>query len=186
MALYSIKNETCLGMSHSGAVNVNSEGYVDLSDEEVAKIVDLIRKVGTHDMEELGLEEECPEIYEKLDDAYFTMARKAEELHWLWEGYENECYEFDEDELMEYCEQECGFTYEEDDCCDEDGEIDEEDRYYAKRTAFFNWLDDYLRGLSDDDAVEFFIEHMNAELDLSGIEYEVVVPEAIIKMAGIE
>ena len=27
MALYSIENETCLGISHSGAVNVESEAY---------------------------------------------------------------------------------------------------------------------------------------------------------------
>ena len=39
MALYSIENDTCLGITHSGgAVNVESEGYVELSDEEVAKI----------------------------------------------------------------------------------------------------------------------------------------------------
>lgn len=45
MALYSIENDTCLGITHSGgAVNVESEGYVELSDEEVAKIVDLIRQ----------------------------------------------------------------------------------------------------------------------------------------------
>ena len=44
MALYSIENDTCLGISHSGAVNVESEGYVELSDDEVAKIVDLIRR----------------------------------------------------------------------------------------------------------------------------------------------
>ena len=42
MALYSIENDICLGISHSGAVNVESEGYVELSDEEVAKIFALI------------------------------------------------------------------------------------------------------------------------------------------------
>ena len=50
MALYSIYNDTCLGISHSGAVNVESEGYVELSDEEVVKIVELIRKEGTTDI----------------------------------------------------------------------------------------------------------------------------------------
>ena len=56
MALYSIENDTCLGISHSGAVNVESEGFVELSDEEVAKVVDLIRKEGTSDIEELRLD----------------------------------------------------------------------------------------------------------------------------------
>lgn len=87
MALYSIENDTCLGISHSGAVNVESEGYVELSDEEVAKIVELIRKEGTSDIKELRLEEIYPDIYKELDDAYYKIVYSAEEMHWLWEGY---------------------------------------------------------------------------------------------------
>ena len=34
MALYSIESEQCLGMSHHGAVTVNGESAVELSDEE--------------------------------------------------------------------------------------------------------------------------------------------------------
>lgn len=33
MALYSIESEHCLGISHSGAVTVNGESAVELSDE---------------------------------------------------------------------------------------------------------------------------------------------------------
>ena len=70
MALYRIENDTCLGITHSGgAVNVESEGYVELSDEEVAKIVDLIRQKGTTDIDELELEEKYPDIYEKRREA---------------------------------------------------------------------------------------------------------------------
>ena len=59
MALYSIENDTCLGITHSGcAVNVESEGYVELSDEEVAKILALLafemnRIEGRREYEEL-------------------------------------------------------------------------------------------------------------------------------------
>ena len=35
MALYKIENDNCLGVSHSGPVNIKSEGFVELSDEEV-------------------------------------------------------------------------------------------------------------------------------------------------------
>jgi hypothetical protein len=35
MALYSIESEQCLGMSHHGAVTVNGESAVELSDQEV-------------------------------------------------------------------------------------------------------------------------------------------------------
>ena len=34
MALYSIESEQCLGISHSGAVTVNGESAVELSDDE--------------------------------------------------------------------------------------------------------------------------------------------------------
>ena len=48
MALYSIENDTCLGITHSGcAVNVESEGYVELSDEEVKKLKAKIKKITT-------------------------------------------------------------------------------------------------------------------------------------------
>ena len=43
MALYSIESEQCLGMSHSGAVTVNGESAVELSDEEVDILVKLIK-----------------------------------------------------------------------------------------------------------------------------------------------
>ena len=86
-------------------MNVESEGYVELSDEEVAKIVDLIRQKGTTDIEGLELEEKYPDIYEKLREAYHDMAYNAEELHWLWEGYDNGYFEYDTYDLMAYCEE---------------------------------------------------------------------------------
>ena len=76
MALYSIENDTCLGISHSGAVNVESEGYVELSDEEVAKIVDLIRQKGTTDIE--GLELEDVEYSVEIPEAIIKVAEKKD------------------------------------------------------------------------------------------------------------
>lgn len=81
MALYSIESEQFLGMSHSGAVTVNGESAVELSDEEVDILVKLIKENGTTDVEELDLENLYPDIYEKLDDAYRDMAYDAEEMH---------------------------------------------------------------------------------------------------------
>ena len=76
MALYSIENNTCLGFSHSGVVNVESEGYVELSDEEVAKIVDLIRQKGTTDIE--GLELEDVEYSVEIPEAISKVAEKKD------------------------------------------------------------------------------------------------------------
>lgn len=185
MAEYKIECEQFLGFSHSGSVTTSGESTIELSDEEVATLVQLIREKGTTDVGELGLETSHPELYAKLDEAYHDMARHAEYMHWLWEGFDNGYYEYDEEELMGYCERECGFNFEfiEEDYLDENGEIDEESKEYAKSAAFHDWLDDYVRSLSDDDAAEFMRDHMDAEVDVDEVEYTVNVPEDIIKKA---
>ena len=105
MALYSIESEQCLGMSHHGAVTVDGESAVELSDEEVDILVKLIKEKGSTDIGDLDLEDLYPDIYKKLDEAYYQMAYDAEEMHWLWEGYYNGYYEYDDDELLNILEE---------------------------------------------------------------------------------
>lgn len=193
MALYSIESEQFLGMSHSGAVTVNGESAVELSDEEVDILVKLIKENDTTDVEELDLENLHPTIYNKLDDAYRDMAYDAEEMHWLWEGYHNGYFEYDFHELMDYCEKNLGFSYEfkpeeyfdEDDLeyYKEDPESYEDEIEEAKNDAFSEWLDDFVNGLGDDEARDFFYNHMNADLDMDNVEYTVGIPQAIINKA---
>ena len=187
MAEYTIECEQCLGISHDGAVYTEGEGTVELSDEEVTTLVQLIRQKGTTDVGELDLETTHPDLYAKLDKAYHDMAQHAETMHWLWEGYENGYYEYDEDELMDYCEQELDFTfeYDEEDYLDEDDdELDEDEMSYAKSRAFRSWLDDYLHSLSDEEVLSFMNEHMDACIEDEEVEeYTVSIPEAIIQKA---
>ena len=186
MALYSIESEQCLGMSHHGAVTVNGESAVELSDEEVDILVKLIKEKGSTDVEELDLENLYPDIYEKLDDAYRNMAYNAEEMHWLWEGYNNGYYEYDVEELKEYCKANCGFTFEynkEENGYAEDEEVNEEEVEDAENDAFSEWLNDYVSGLDDDEARDFFYEHMDADLNMDDVEYTVGIPKAIINKA---
>ena len=193
MALYSIESEQCLGMSHSGAVTVNGESAVELSDEEVDILVKLIKEKGSTDVKELDLENFHPDIYKKLDEAYYQMAYDAEEIHWLWEGYYNGYFEYDDDELMAYCEKELGFSFEfkpeeyfdEDDLeyYKEDPESYEDEIYDMKYEAFQKWLSDYVSGISDDEARDFFYNHMDADLNLDDVEYTVEIPQAIIAKA---
>ena len=195
MALYSIESEQCLGMAHfGGAVTVNGESAVELSDEEVDILVKLIKEKNTVNVDELDIATTHPDLYEKLDDAYCEMANDAEELHWLWEGYNNGYFEYDDEKLMNYCERELGFKFEYDekdyyldDPEDlEDGEepdIDEDRIEEDKYEAFSEWLNDYVNGLSDKEAKSFFYEHMNADLDMDNVEYSVEIPPAIIQKA---
>ena len=195
MALYSIESEQCLGMSHSGAVTVNGESAVELSDEEADILVKLIQENDSTDVEALDLENLYPAIYEKLRAAYYDMAYKAEEMHWLWEGFENGYFEYDDDELMAYCEKEHGYSFEFDpeeyfdseyeiEDYEEDPESYEDEVYDAKCQDFHEWLSDYVEGLSDDDARDFFYNHMHAGLDLDDIDYTVKIPQAIINKAN--
>lgn len=193
MALYSIESEQCLGMSHCGAVTVNGESAVELSDEEVNILVKLIKEKESTDIGDLDLEDLYPDIYQKLDKAYYKMAYDAEEMHWLWEGYYNGYYEYD-DELMAYCEKELDFSFEfkpeeyfdsESDIEDykEDPESYEDEINDLKYEAFSDWLSDYVEGLSDDEARDFFYDHMGVDLNMDGVEYTVGIPEAIISKA---
>ena len=194
MSLYSIESEQCLGMSHHGAVTVDGESAVELSDEEVDILVKLIKENGTTDVEALDLENLYPDIYEKLDDAYRDMAYNAEEMHWLWEGYNNGYFEYDTVELMNYCERELGFKFEYDEKDyylddpedleeGEEPDIDEDQIEEDKSDAFSEWLDDYVSGLDDDEARDFFYEHMDADLNMDDVEYTVEIPQAIINKA---
>ena len=194
MALYSIESEQCLGMSHHGAVTVNGESAVELSDEEVDILVKLIQEKGSTDVGDLDLKTLHPDIYEKLDEAYSDMAYRAEEIHWLGEGYNNGYFEYDSEKLMDYCEKELGFEFEYDvkdyyldDPEDlEEGEepdIDEDQIEEDKNEAFSEWLDDYVSGLDDDEARDFFYEHMDADLNMDDVEYTVGIPQAIINKA---
>lgn len=194
MALYSIESELCLGMSHHGAVTVDGESAVELSDEEVDILVKLIKEKNSTDIGDLDLEDLYPEIYKKLDEAYYKMAYDAEEMHWLWEGYYNGYYEYNDDELMAYCEKELDFSFEfkpeeyfdsESDLEDykEDPESYEDEINDLKYEAFSEWLSDYVEGLSDDEARDFFYNHMDADLNMDGVEYTVGIPEAIIAKA---
>ncbi len=186
MALYSIESEQCLGISHSGAVTVNGESAVELSDEDVDILVKLIKEKGTTDVEKLDLENLHPAIYNKLDEAYHSMAYEAEEMHWLWEGYYGSYFEYDEDKLKEYCKTNCGFSYvfnKEENGYDEDEEVDEYEIEDAENEAFSEWLDEYVKGLSDDEARDFFYNHMDADLNMDNVEYTVEIPAAIIKIA---
>lgn len=185
MAKYKIECEQCLGFSHSGAVYTHGEGTVELTDDEVATLAQLIRQKKTTDVSELNLEKTHPDLYGKLDKAYHEMARHAETMHWLWEGYENGYYDYDEDKLMDYCERECKFSfeYDENDYLDDDGEFNEEEMEDAKSVVFHEWLDDYVRSLSDDAAAAFFTEHMDASVDVDDVEYTVAIPNEIIQMS---
>lgn len=100
------------------------------------------------------------------------MAYDAEEKHWLREGFLNGYFDYDIDELMAYCKENCGYEY--------DDEEEDEDLEYD---YFYSWLKDYVLSLNDEEAREFLKNQMDADVNMDDVEYEITIPEEIIEMA---
>lgn len=192
MAKFEIECEQSLGMSHSGEVTTKGKGTVDLTDEEVKVLVNLIREKGTTNAEKLELREKHPELYEKLDEAYHHIAYKAEELYWLINGFKNGYYEYNEDKVIKYCEENCGYEFVPKINNVPDGispdfitaliEVRKENMDY-KRKDFREWLPDYLYSINIEKACDFMYKHLNPCLDMDDVDYVVGIPQAIINMA---
>lgn len=193
MAEFSISTEICLGYHCCGSGEyTEGSGTVELSEEQVRKLVSLIRENGGEtDIEVLGLEDKLPDVYEALSEAYGAIVLAAARNHWLIEGYWNRC--FDEPEgLMERLEGEGIFKFEpdinmmrEELGLDDDEDPDEDDLEDAKREAFDEWLDDYVSGL--DDQAAFLEEYYGADVDEGypdEYQYETAIPSEIVAMAN--
>ena len=141
---------------------------IDLIDSEKELVISLMKGASEAELEDLGLQETNPELYAKLEDIYEKMALEAEEKHWLWVGFRDGAFEYDVEELMAYCEENCDFVYE--------GSLDDfdaEDEYLdAKQEEFDEWLEDYLITLGDVEFKEFMYTHLNASVDMEPHDYD--------------
>lgn len=177
-----------LGFAHCcGAIAAEGHGTIEFSDEEVAILVELIREKGTTDVCALDLNTAYPELFQRLDEAYRQVAREATIDHWYMEGFYDGCYEYDEEELMNYCSEtyDFAFEYNEEDYLDEEGELDEDALFDDKYDAFVEWLEPFVESLNTQERIKFLSEHMNAEVDLSDLEldYMVDIPQGIVALA---
>lgn len=161
--------------------------YVDLNEDEVKRLVQLIRENGGEtDVEELDLENVEPDIYEKLDEAYSDAAWDEEFHEMVLNGYESGYLETP-DGLMEKCEKDCGFVFEYDkaDYIDKvTGQMDEEMMLADKEEYFWmTWLDDYYDSLSDEEKFAFVTKYYDCDGITVECDYDVEIPPAIIDMA---
>ena len=157
MATFGIETKVCLGMSHYGGVYVKGTGSIELTDDEVVFIVDLLRNnPGIIDYKDLGLEKTHPELFQKIDKAYRHLAYKTEMLHWVTEGLEQDEWDFDVVEAMEYCEEHCGFNpyYSGDIRCS-----------YLKLKEFYDWFEDHVSDFDYDDLSYLYFDLMDGDMD---------------------
>ena len=189
MRKFDIECELSLGWSHSGMVTAKGKSYVELTDEEVDVLVNLIREKGTTDVEKLDLREKHPTLYDKLDEAYYKMTYKAEELHWLIEGIRY--FEYDEEKVIKYCEENCGYEFVPEIPGNTSLHFDDilfkaiKENKHFKSQDFSKWLPNYLRSINSEEACDFMYSHLNASVDMDDdVNYVVEIPQAIIAMSN--
>ena len=161
--------------------NAHSERTIELSDEEVKTLVSLIRDKQSTDFNKLGLKENYPDLYKKLDEAYRQLYYEAGKIDCLKEGHYLGIFEYDSKELKQYCIESCGYKY-----VASDTDFDEnDDEEILQPKHFEEWLDDYIDSLPYDELCDFFHDHLNADVDSfdPGCLYWVQIPKEIIKMA---
>ena len=184
---YKIDAIYCLGFSHCGEEDAFGSGAVDLTDEETNTLVALVKEKQTRDVEELNIENTHPDLYKKLEKAYYNMKFKV----WVEIGIDSGGIVPSEDEtLMEWCKQNCGFAYDpnkraaaEDDFDEE--ELEETDKECFQFDEWFSeWLSGYIKTLDNDQAFDFFCDHLSSHVDLSLSDVKVKIPGEILEMAG--
>lgn len=195
MKQYTIEGEICLGMACAGSgVYEYYTATVELEDEQVEQLVELIRENdGETDVVALDLEDELPEVYETLQEAISDAACEAAFRHWALYGFADGAFD-EPDDLMERLEEDGHFKYNAEEYLeskkelgeDEYEEYSEYDEDELKDEAFSEWFDEYYNSLSEDEQYEFLKEYYTDNLDgidVSDTEYEVVIPDEIIRMA---
>lgn len=186
MAQYSFTCERYDGYSHSGDMTSTVKGTVELSDEDVATLVKLMRESGTSDIEELELEETEPRIYNILYEACSDACFASAQIDSLLFDYYNSEYDCDKGAFIEFCFS-LGFKLKRDmeEYQDSDGNFCWYKMNDFEDFEFRHWLENYLKSMSLDEAEDFFKEYIHGELEEYETDYDisVVIPQAIIDMA---
>lgn len=191
--------ELSLGFRHNFVEETRSvSGVVDLDENEISALVALVKdNQGETDVNKLGLEEKLPEVYRKLDEAYYNAFSAANYRNWLMVGHENGYFERPEG-FMESMEEAGLYKFEvdldkfrEDMGLDEDDEIDEDEleEYieYEKDDAFDEWLSNYYESLDEDGKVKFIETYYGDVMDQGSpgdFDYAVELPQAIVDLAN--
>ncbi len=163
----------------------NGVCQVELSDDEVQQLIALMREHNSSDVDELDLEGNLPAIYEKISEACDDVAMEILEKDWLdsaiWNMGDSD---FDERRLISHCQSAYGCPDFEEDEYDDDGE------QYA---AFDEWLRGFWKTATIKEQKDLLFNYMGfdeeelCEARCSFCEfYDIAIPQAIVKMAGVE
>ena len=180
-----------MGISHSGEINTDGIGTVELTDEEVRCLVSLIKEnSGETDVEKIGLQDRYPELYETLEEACRELGYHEAYVSWVIAGYEGHMADYDIDEAIATAEKNYGFHFDFDEAAyrkenelEPEDEIDDWEIEEVRNEAFYDWVDKYRKPLDEDADADFLDNVFNLCPEVDTYDYEVVIPDAIIEMA---
>ena len=176
-----------LGYSHCGSVCTHAHGEFEMADADVEILVALIREKATTDIDELGIEQSHPAIYEQLNEEIDLMRYYAARGHGMRELIFDDGWDVDTDELIDYCRRNCGFK---DSYFDEEAyakaQREKEEEFYDR---FWAWYHHYVDTAPNEDIDKLFhrLYDKNYECNFN-FDYDTdpFIPQQIIDMAGIE
>lgn len=193
MPKYLITTDKINGITHDGCeLEEEGEAYLELTSQEVRDLKDLVQKRCSTDVDVLDLQNEMPEIYAKLKQAYERAVRSAIVWHWgseAWENYREDCVS-DYTDAIEFAKKHLGYTgmeeFDEDDWeqWDDWGEDDWDDETRAE-VHFQIWFTHKLYDRSD--KVKELLEMM-IDIDSDPSDYKDIVlhlPEELIEDMGL-
>ena len=181
MALYSIGKKA------------DKEYFVNLSDSEVEILVKLIKENMSTNVKDLYLEPLYPEIFEKLDRAYFKKECNVKKIMGILDDYRNYNSVYDICGLASYCEWNHDYSFNFDpeeyfnkvdlEDFEENPGLYEDEINEVESDIFNRWFDDYLSKLSQDEFMDFYCDLVRNGILVGRVDYTVKIPFAIIKKA---
>ena len=194
MPVFDIYMSRSMGISHSGEITTDGIGTVELTDEEVRYLVSLIKENdGEADVKKIGLKEKFPAIYKTLEEACRELGYHEAYVYWVIAGYDGNMVEYDIEDAIATAEEHYGFHFEFDEAAyrkekelEPEDEIDDWEIDLLRNNAFYDWVDEYRRPLNDEADAEFLECVFDICPEVDDYDYEVVIPEAIVKAAKSE
>lgn len=161
-----IKCDIGLQWYKTDLAKTETEGTVELMDNEVNRLVSYLKSKGTADMKKLKLRKRLPKIYKKLKEAYLDIYNQTDYHYNLMRGFDEGLCEYDELEVRQ-------FVYE---------------KFGEQPEILSDWLYWYISTLSDEEAEDFILEKLHLGYDWQAPYWSkfVEIPEEIVKMAGLK
>ena len=168
--------------------NYSGESVLELKDEQVKRLVDLIKANGGEtDIEALDLKNKYPDIYYAFEAAFIDPVSYDGSSEWAIDGYLYDYFDGPGDEeIVRTIEAEglysFKFEYDEADYLDEDGDLDEESLMEDKCSA---WRE-HFEELEDKEKFSFLSRFFGDEIydyETEELTGEMYIPKEIVDLA---